>query len=44
MLYSVVGVNLNCIDAYAVVDLANNMKSHDLATKHKTNTYHEHLI
>ena len=31
-------------DAYAVVEWANDMKLHVFATKHKANTYHEHLI
>ena len=41
-----VGVNLDCIDAYAVLKLyawANDIKLHVFATKHKANTYHEHL-
>ena len=39
-----VGVNLSCIDGYAVLDWANDMKLHVFATKHKAITYHEHLI
>ena len=39
-----VGINVSCIDAYAVVEWANDVKLHIFATKHKTNTYHEHLI
>ena len=38
------GVNLGCIDFYAVLEWANDMKLHLFATKHKANTYHEHLI
>ena len=38
-----VGVKLGCIDAYAVLE-ANNMKLHVFVTKHKTNTYHKHLL
>ena len=38
-----VGVNLGCIDAYGVLEWANEyMKLHVFATKHKANTYHEH--
>ena len=33
------GVNLECIDAYAVLKWANNTKLHVFATKHKANTY-----
>ena len=39
-----VGVNMSCIDAYAVLEWENDMKFHVFATKHKANTYHEHLI
>jgi hypothetical protein len=38
------GVNLKCIDAYAVLEWANDTKSHVFATKHKANTYSEQLI
>ena len=38
-----VGVNLS-IDAHAVLEQANDIKLHVFATKHKANTYHEHLI
>ena len=38
------GVNLKCIDAYAVLEWANDMKLHVFATKHKANTYSENLI
>ena len=38
------GVNHGCIDAYGVLELANDMKLQIFATKHKANTYHEHLI
>ena len=38
-----VGVKLGCIDVYAVLE-ANNMKLHVFVTKHKTNTYHKHLL
>jgi hypothetical protein len=38
------GVNLKCIDAYAVLEWANDMKLHVFATKHKANTYSEKLI
>ena len=38
------GVNVNCTDAYAVVEWENNMKLHIFATKHKANTYYEHSI
>ena len=38
------GVNLGYIDVYAVLEWANGMKQHLFATKHKTNTYHKHLI
>ena len=38
-----VGVNHDCIDAYAILEWANDMKLHVFATKHKANTYHEHL-
>ena len=36
-----VGVNLGCIDSYAVLEWTNDMKLHVFATKHKTNAYHE---
>ena len=39
-----VRVNLGCIDAYAVLEWANDMKLHVFATKHEANTFHEHLI
>ena len=39
-----VGVSLGCIDAYAVLEWANDMKLHIFATKHKANTYHKYLI
>ena len=39
-----VGVNLGYIDAYAVLEWANDMKLHVFPTTHKANTYHEHLI
>ena len=38
------GVNYGCTDAYAVLDGANDMKLHVFTTKHKANTYREHLI
>ena len=38
-----VGVNLGCIDVYAVLEWANDMKLHVFVTKHKVNTYHEHF-
>jgi hypothetical protein len=38
------GVNLECIDEYAVVESANDTKLHVFATKHKANTYSEQLI
>ena len=38
------GVSLGCIDTYAVLELANDVKLHVFATEHKANTYHEHLI
>ena len=38
------GVNLGYIDVYAVLEWANDMKLHVFAAKHKTNTYHKHLI
>ena len=38
------GVNLNSIDVYAIMDRANDMKLHVFDTKHKANTYYEHLI
>ena len=38
------GVNLGCTDIYAVLEWVNDMKLHVFATKHKANTYHEHLI
>ena len=34
-----VGVNLTSIDAYAVLEWANDMKLHVFATKYKANTY-----
>ena len=37
-----VGLNLACIDAYAVLEWENDMKLHVFATKHKANKYHEH--
>ena len=39
-----VGVNFCSIDAYAVLEWANDMKLHVFGTKRKTNTYHVHLI
>ena len=39
MRYIYVGVNLNCIDVYAVLERANNRKLHVFATKHEANTY-----
>ena len=39
-----VGVNPGCTDTYAVLEWANDMKFGSFATKHKPNTYHEHLI
>ncbi len=39
-----VGVNLNCIDVYAVLERANDRKLHVFATKHEANTYSEHLF
>ena len=39
-----VGVNLNCIDVYAVLEKANDGKLHVFATKHEANTYCKHLI
>ena len=33
-----VGINLDCIDAYAVQEWTNEMKLHVFATKHKANT------
>ena len=39
-----VGINVGCIDAYAVVERASDMQLHVFVTKHKTNTYNEHLI
>ena len=46
-----VGVNLDSIDAYAVLDWVNDMKlrlnvmwNYVFSTKRKANTYHEHLI
>ncbi len=39
-----VGVNLNCIDVYAVLERANDRKLHLFATKHEAKTYSEHLI
>ena len=38
------GVNLNCIDVYAVLERANDKKLHVFATKHEANIYREHLI
>jgi hypothetical protein len=38
------GVNLKCIDAYGVLEWANDTKFHVFATKHKANTYNEQLI
>jgi hypothetical protein len=38
------GVNLKCIDAYAVLEWANDTKLHVFATKHKANTYSKQLI
>jgi hypothetical protein len=38
------GVNLVCIDAYAVLKWANDTKLHVFSTKHKANTYSEQLI
>ena len=38
------GVNLICIDVYAVVERVNDMKLHVFATKHKVNTYGERLV
>ncbi len=38
------GVNVNCIDVYAVLERANDRKLHIFATKHEANTYSEHLI
>jgi hypothetical protein len=32
------GVNLKCIDAYAVLEWENDTKFHVFATKHKANT------
>ena len=37
------GVNLNCIDVYAVLERANDRKLHVFVTKHEANTYSEHL-
>ena len=39
-----VGVNLDCIDAYAVLEWANDMKLYVFASKHKANACHKHLI
>ena len=39
-----VGMNLGCIESYAVLEWANDMKLLVFATKHKANRYHEHLI
>ena len=39
-----VGLNINCIDAYAVLEWVNNTKLQILATKHKANKYSKHLI
>ena len=38
------GVNLDCIYAYVVLEWANDMKLQVFMTKHKANTYDEHLI
>ena len=38
------GVNLGCIDAYAVLEWSDDMKLHVFATKHKANIYHGHLV
>ena len=38
------GVNLNCIDVYAVLKRANDRKLHVFAMKHKANMCSEHLI
>ena len=42
------GVNLNCIDTYAVPEWANDVKLHVFATKHKATKHlihsDEHLI
>ena len=38
------GVNLNRIDVYAVLEKANDRKLQVSATKHEANTYSEHLI
>ena len=38
------GVDLNCIDVYAVLERANDRKLHVFATKHEANTYSEQLI
>ncbi len=35
------GVNLNCIDVFAVLERANDKKLHVFATKHEANTYGE---
>jgi hypothetical protein len=32
------GINLKCIDAYAVLEWENDMKFHVFATEHKANT------
>ena len=39
-----VGVNLGCIDTYAALEWANDMKLRVFAIKHKVNPYHKHLI
>lgn len=38
------GVNVSCIDSYAVLEWENEMKLHGFVTKHKAYRYHEHLI
>jgi hypothetical protein len=38
------GVNLKCVDAYAVLEWANYTKLHVFATKDKANTYSEKSI
>ena len=38
------GVNLNCIDVYAVSVRANDRKLHVFAAKHEANTDSEHLF
>ena len=44
MQYIWVGVSLNCIDVYAVLERANDRKFHVFATKNEANTYSEHFI